>query len=417
MLLLLLGCTRAVAPVLEVEPVEATPPEPADPDARLAWILGDDPLARRPRLPTATDGPLVAWAELARADDTRPAQWADLEARFPATVVVPLARGARLAALEASLGDPARAMEWYLPLPLGDAGQEQTRPPLDWLHASPDNLLPLLERSVVLGWLDAPSLPTAKLAAVFAEPGFGRVVATPAGTLLTARAARASDPAAAAEGWAALEQATALAAATAATDTDAEQAANKLALQAARDTLGGDPVPTLLRRAAEKLTADAGTDRSAGGALLALAAERWENRCPDTPCGGLDRVRAMATAGRWAPEVAPFADAWIVIASKDALDRLDVSWDHPSVTGAIDATVEVLLGSGGAVDRSLLLYPKPGPPLVLALSRAAGGGDLTGKDDLVHALRKRAGALAAATAPRVPEATRGPLEKIARRGR
>lgn len=411
MLLFLLSCTRAVAPVLEVEPVEAVPPEPADPDARLAWMIGHDPLARRPRIPGAAEGPLVSWLELARADETRPGQWAELEARWPGTVVVPLSRGARLAGLESSLGDPARAMDWYLPLSAGDGGQEQTRAPLDWLHASADTLLPLLERRVVLGWLDAPTLPLVALAGSFSDPGFARVAETPAGTLLLARATRKTDPTAAEAGWRDLERATVLAARVAAADRDAEQAAVRAEIEAERQALGGDPVPLLLGRAAEKLGADAASDRSTGGALLALAAQRWQNRCPDTPCGGLDRAVAMSVAGRWDPAVAPLAEAWLAIASKDALDRLEASWDHPSFTGGLDATVEVLLGTGGTVDRDLLRYPAPGPPVVLALSRAAGGGDFTGKDDLLHVLRKRTGSLAATAAAHAPEGLREPLDR------
>lgn len=421
MLLLMLACARSIPAALQVEDEDArvTAPEPADAAARLAWMIGEDPLVRRPRVPDGElDPALTAWREVARLPAPKPTDWADLETLRRGTLAVPFARGARLAALETALGEPAAAMGWVLPLPADRIGQEQVRAPLDWMTGEkPEALLAIVERQVVLGWLDGPGIPLADAAKALGQPTYGRVAATPAGELLLRRAAGARDPAAAASGRAALEEATWLATMRAAADRDAEQVAVKaiLADAAARAGVSGDPVRALLARAATGLAADAADDASAGAALLAQAALRWENACPDAPCGGFDRVAAMDTAGRWHPSVAPLAEAWKVVTAKDALDRLDVAWDEPSFPTALDAEVEVLLGTGGSVDRTLLLYARAGPPVALALSRAAGGGDLTGKDDVLRTLGGRLAASAKALAPSAPERLREPLLRIAKR--
>lgn len=420
MLLLFLACARSVAPALQVDPagLSENVPEPTDPAALLAWIIGDDPLARRARLPSRTDNPaLAAWSAVARAPDPGPGEWAAIEAAHRGTAVVPLSRGARLAALETALGDPPAALGWALPLPSGDSSQDQVRPALDWLGAKPEALLGVVERQVLLGWLDSPSVPISAAARALSAPTYDRASATPAGKLLLARAALPQDKVAAAAGLGALEEATWLALMGAAADRDAEQAAMKtMRIEAgARAGVAGDPTNTLLTRAWQSLAADAGANDSTGLALVAQAALRWRNACPDTPCGGFDRVAAMEDAKRWDPAVAPFADAWRVIAAKDALDRFEAAYDEPSFPQALDGVVEVLLGTGGAVDRSLLLYPRPGPPVQLALSRAAGGGELTTREDLFRTLEGRLAKQARAAAPTVPERLREPLTRIAKR--
>lgn len=423
MLLVILACARTIPAALQVEDedtrVEA--PEPALPEARLAWMVGEDPLVRRPRVPDGElDPALAAWREVAQLPAPKPTDWADLETLRRGTAAVPFARGARLAALETALFEPDVAMGWVLPLPVDKPGQEQVRGPLDWMSGQkPETLLGILERQVVLGWLDGPAVPLADAARALAQPTYGRVAATPAGALLLRRAEGARDATAAAAGRAALEEATALAALEAAADRDAEQAALRArrAEVAARLEVSGDPVHALLSEAAARLASDAGDDRSTGGALLAQAALRWRNACPDAPCGGFDRVAAMDAAGRWSPTVVPLVETWKVIAAKDALDRLDVAWEEPSFASALDAEVEVLLGTGGSVDRSVLLYPRAGAPVALALNRAAGGGDLTTREDLLRTLGGRLAKAAEATAPTAPESVREPLLRIARRAR
>jgi hypothetical protein len=419
MLLLALGCARSIAPVLQLDDVDTVEaPEPADAAGKIAWIVAEDPLVRRPRLPSGElDGGLDEFRALATGNPAATAL-ADLEARHRGTVVVPFARGARLAALEVSLADPAAALAWVLPLPADHPGQEQVRPPLAWLGAtSAEPLLRIVERQVLLGWLDGPGVPVEAPARALEGEAFDRLALTPAGVLLRARAARLRDADAAARGRLALEEATWIAAMRAAADRDAEQATLRtlLAESAARAGTTGDPTRAHLTSAAEALAADAGDDASAGLALLAQAALRWEGGCPDLPCGGFDRVAAMETAGRWSADVRPLADIWRVIAAKDALDRLEVAYEQPSFPTALDLQVEVLIGTGGAPDRGVILYPRPGPPVHLALSRAAGGGDLTGKEDLFYTLRARVAAAAQAAAATAPERVREPLLRIARR--
>jgi len=168
-------------------------------------------------------------------------------------------------------------------------------------------------------------------------------------------------------------------------------------------------------RAWQGLAADAATDASTGLALLAQAALRWRGACADAPCGGFDRVAAMGTAGGWDPAVSPLAEVWRVIAAKDAVDRLESAYETPASPQALDGVVEVLVGSGGAVDRAILLYPRPGAPVNLALSRAAGGGDLTTREDLLRTLGARLARDARAAAVAAPERMREPLLRIAKR--
>jgi hypothetical protein len=421
MLLLLAACARPLPAALAIESATdvAEVPEPTDPAARLAWMVGSDPLARRPRLPAGeVDAPLAAWRTLAQATTATAYDWGAVENAHRGTVAVPLARGARLAALETSLGEPAVAMSWLLALPNPPATADQTRLPLDWLGGGPpEALLSIAERDVLLGWLDGPAVPVDAVARALAAPDYDRVATTPAGKLLLTRAAAPVDPTAGSAGAAALEEATWLAAMGAAADHDAEQAAFRtLRTEAAtRAGVTGDPTRALLGRAADLLLADAGTDASVGRALLAQAALRWEGGCPDTPCGGYDRVAAMGAAGRWDPTLEPLTATWSAIAAKDALDHLDAAYDEPSFPGALDNIAEVLLGTGGTLDQGVLRYARPGPPVQLALSRAAGGGDLTSRDDLFRTLKNRVAALARAAAASAPARIREPLERIAKR--
>jgi hypothetical protein len=123
----------------------------------------------------------------------------------------------------------------------------------------------------------------------------------------------------------------------------------------------------------------------------------------------------MGAAGGWDAAVAPLAEAWRVIAAKDALDRLEAAYDTPAFPQALDGVVEVLLGGGSTIDRALLLYPRPGAPVNRALSRAAGGGDLTTREDLFRTLEASLARDARAAASAAPERLREPLLRIAKR--
>lgn len=423
MLLLALACARSIPPELLATPPVATPVEaaPLDPAARLDWLLGGDPLARRVR----TDGPredpgYAAFVAVAEAPGSGARAWWELEARHPATLAVPLARGGRLAMLETVRGRPAEMLDALVPLPLHDK-DVQGRPPFSWLEAgvpfpagTDAAVLAVAERQVLLGWLTTPGIDPAPAAARVQEDRWARLRETPAGTLLVSRGARARDEARRASGVAALRAATTLALQRAAADSDREQRAlaERGSARALRASIGDG-----LRTAAADLGADAGADGSLGLALVALAAARWEGTCPDAPCGGLDRGGELRDAGARAGEARAYAQAWRAIAWKEAGDELRAAWDHPTSADAIVRVAELLVGEGAeGMDRAILVAVGPGPVPNLQLCRALGVGDLVGKEDVLRGVRARqreavARALAAGAEPEWRE----PLERIGRR--
>ena len=279
----------------------------------LELLVGRDPLLRRP-----DPGPpgrwialgvgIEAWAAVARRPSPSPADFDQVEFAWPSTVVVPLCRGARLAALEAIVADQpdtqalAWAQEW-----LGIRGGQATpasdaRGPLEWLgpHASPESLVVLAERAVVLGWLDAPGIDvTVPVRAM--QPGVhDRVVTSPVGQLLVARAARTTDPAAAARGSAALLEATLLALEEGSADRDAEQAQwfkrRDAALEALRQQgmNAADPVAGWLQLALRELLHDASDDRGAARKRLRRVSGERAGAAPDARARRARRVRRGA---------------------------------------------------------------------------------------------------------------------------
>jgi hypothetical protein len=419
MLWLLAGCARSIAPALEVDPddVATEAPEPDAPEARAAWMVANDPLVRRPRVPTgqvpADLPPVVA---LLQQSNVAAQAWWQVETTFPGTRAVPFARGARLAVLETALADPSGALAWVVPLaPPPGAEPEQVRTPLAWLGAEkPEAFLAVVERQVLLGWSDGPGVDASPAAEALRSPTWDRLQDTPAGRLLLARGAAPVDPAAGAEGLARLEEATWFAAMDVAADRDSEQARFKEIKAELVGRVGESPARTLLDQAEAAFLRDAGTPASVGGALLAQAARRWVGACPDQPCGGLDRVAAMGSAGRWG--VQGLAGAWQTIALKGAADRLEAAYDTPTAADALVEVVEALSGTGGVgLDRSILRRPRPDTATNLMLTRAAGGGDLTSREDLFHALRARCAELARAAADKAPARVKEPLERIAKR--
>lgn len=399
---LLVACTRAISPALEVAPTALVAPAPpaSDPSARLEWILAGDPLVRRPRVPEAEIS-LIPFLQVQSGTATADEWWV-LEREHPGTVLVPFARGARLAVLETSLGDTPIALDHAIPLVRASVALPPgARGPADWVGGV-DALLAVVERSVLLGWLDGPGIDSTPASRLLNRPEWARLAENEIGRLLVARAARHSDPVAASRGAADLADATTLALQAAAARSAAERAAVAVRLEAVRNQLGGaaNPIGALLSRAIPALTGDAGNDTSAGFALVAIAAQRWGDECATPPCGGLDRTESWNAAARWGPEPERVARLWQLIALDGARDHLDAAWQRATFPDALVGIVDVLIGLGDpAFDRSLLSRVQPDAAICLAISRAVRAPDATTREGLFEALDTTIRARARASLP------------------
>lgn len=407
---LLLACPRGVTPTAPVAPpVAAVPTQPTDPAGISAWMIRGDPLARRPRLPTGSVDPGTdAFVAVASGTDPRPAEWWTLDRQYAGTVAVPLAAGARLAAVETTLAAPEDALDFVIPLARGRT-TDLKRPAIAAIGAAAESLLPMMERQVLLAWMDGPDVPASAAAALLSRPEWARLAESPAGRLLAAQEAHADATVA----RAALVDATFLALMEATANTDREQDA----LRALLGEHGRAGIDERLREAEAGLRADASDPEDRGGALLAQAALRWRGACADPPCGGLDRVRAIVAAGRWGPGTAALSASWRAIVWKNADDHLVAAWDHASFSGAASQLVEALLVDDATLDRSLLRMPTPDARFNLAVSRALGGGDLTSKEDLFRTIERKVAVEADAALKTAPERLREPLSRMAKRAR
>jgi hypothetical protein len=410
-LLCLAGCPRPVPEHLQVQPKKPPPStvEITDVRSALKAMVGRDPLARSPVLPDPQmleelpDGaPLAAFvrqvhsAELGQGAMDRLLQ--QVEDEWRGTPAVPLSRGYRLRLAENQLANKlgeSEATEQSIvtlitPLTPGIADPTLPRRPLEWLGSGalppasseepaidPDSdrtasVRRYAERWVLVGWLSSPTIPVEVLVEPLEAPQYDALRTSGLGALLVARAQGANaepEP-----GMARLRRATSLALMRAAADRDSEQA--KWAEEKARataETGDEDPVGKLLEQAATELSAGAGQEKAAGGALLALGALRWVDRCETPPCTGLDRVETFAHAARWDPEIAELASVWQVVAFKETLDSLDVGRDSPLFPQlAVDLT-DVLVGTGaGPLEAPLLRKQRPDPQTWLVVARAVG---------------------------------------------
>lgn len=408
----LLGCApRTVPPHLQVRPVEAAAPEvaPTTMEAALRLAVGRDPLVRRvtPRgsgfwVGAPQGAALEAWARVARRQDPPPRDWGELEVRHAGTVAVPLARGARLAAMEVLVATGSEATDdqigaWLGPVRLDERPPAlMARAPLAWIRDDPAlarrDALWMAERRVLLGWFDDPSLPLGPVAAAL-EPGvYDRLIDSPTGALLLARAAGAADPAAASRGAAALSRATVLALEQVSADTSAEREAwqaRRTAVAAELGLAAGlDPIDALLTSARVELSRDAAAERSTGLALVALTAARLRDRCPEGACGGLDRVATLEVARRWEASVGPLSTLWALVALKAAIDGVEVTHDKPTFYRGLVPLSDALLGTrGGTVDSALLRAHAADGSAWLALSRMSGGPDTTAFEDALRSLK------------------------------
>lgn len=396
--------------------------EPGEPGALVAWILRGDPLARRPRLPVgpaaaALPG-LAAWQEVAsRQGPVESSDWWRLERAHPGTVAVPLARGARLAEAETHLDDPLVLVGALVSLlPATTAPPADAREPLAWLGVDGAGVLPVLERAVLYGWLDGPGL--ASGAAALDDPAFARLAGTPAAILLAAHRRGEEDTAARAAALSALDAAILHALDEAAADADSEQLAMRGRRSAVLAAHPGatDPVAALLGDAERSALLDAGHPQSVGVALVAAAATRWREACPDRPCGGYDRLGLLDAAVRFDPALAGRVDTWRATLWKEAVDALEASWAHSSVTPAVDDVTELVAATEVRVlDLGLLRRREPEPAVALAWCRALGLNDATSREGVLLELSRHVGRVAAAAVEGAPPEARATLVRVARR--
>ena len=387
LLLLLLGCPRPLPPHLMVQPTEealAAAPVTTLEEA-LTATLGGDPLARSPKLlpkgtlagiegsePLREVGQAIRSVEqgaLAVDAALRPLAWQDDR------LVVPLARGYLYRRVENQLAgvvadEDARPLVTLLtPLRVTEADAALTRDPLGFLADEKARRL-YGERQVLDGWLHDPDAPLGPVQAALSRPDHTRLADSPSGRLLLARGSRGDTETA----WSDLERATRLALTRVAADRDKEQAAWADLLLAEREALDTeDPIGHLLERSFDGLLAGAADDDTAGAALVALAARRWEDSCPDAPCMGLDRVELLGVASRYGERAAALATVWRVIALKDALDGMEAGQDSVLFPKLVVDLTDVLHGTGARpLDASLLMKARPDAATWLSLSRAVG---------------------------------------------
>ncbi len=406
--LALLSCKHEIPPHLQVDRPQASQEQSEQPQG-LADLVRSDPLARRPnpRQPgswlSLQDGAaLEAWAAIARRSAATPSDWAQLEQSHPATPVVALSRGARLAALEVSMADSMdeaaqqKAAAWLGTIRV-DVRPTTSKPkqPMDWIpgitaEEKRQGALRIAERMVLLGWLESPEIDILPAATALTDSAHTRLRDTPAGNLVVTRASDERSPSAGEVGRSALLEGTRLALASVAADRDTEQDELKLVLQAAKNTLGTeeDPIATWLKRARIGLSADASNDESASLALIALTAERLLGTCPDVPCEGLDRTQTLQQAASWTPQSMPLARVWQVIAVKQAADTLESSYKKPSFGQTLLEIADPLSGTGGGpVELSLLRYRVAEPTALLQISRLAQGPASTDALEVITSVR------------------------------
>ena len=303
----------------------------------LAQLTHSDPLVRAPKLlePSVYEGvesglPIAAYVRrvqmLERGEGQVQRELQQLEDEFAGTAVVALSRGYRLRIVEnilATTPDIDESIEVQIALlitPLQATSTEDTlpQPPLAWLQgdgALAERVRHVGDRWALAAWLESPDIPLGPVGKALDSSLYDGLVQTPVGALVAARAANKSGDVA--PGMIALRRATHLALVRAAADRDQEQAGWADLKRSEAEALGvDDPIVHLLQQASSSLTLAAASDKAAGGALLALAALRWQDACGAPPCSGVDRVQWMQIAGRWSDEIAPLAATWQVIALK-----------------------------------------------------------------------------------------------------
>ena len=372
-------------------------------------LVGSDPLVRRVSpwpegiapFPEA-EGSLEAWAEVARLPKPSPRDWQSLETQWTGSPAIPFSRGSRLGMMEvilADLNNPIQldeALRWLVPVTLPEELSSEPSAAHYWTVLLPPTeprsaLLRVAERHVLLGWLDGPDIPLAPAAQAMQPGVYDRLLDSPTGALLSARASGLQDAGLGQQGQAALLEATTLALQEVSADRDGEQEAWRKAHNEAAARLGDTPQPinTLLRQAYTALAANAADTDSTGQALVAITAERLRNACPDTPCGGLDRTSSLTSAARWSPTSEALAAAWRVVAFKKLVDTVEVTHGRPNFSAHILDMMDTLVGTtSGSLDASLLTRRRLDETSILSISRMLPGSDTTDIAGLLKGLNQ-----------------------------
>lgn len=402
--LLIFSCNKEVPPHLRVD---YTPQDLHAPPS-LKSLLASDPLVRRPNSRGAgawdsleESSALNAWASVARLSRPEPSDWLALESQNRGTIAVALARGAMLAGVESSHGDwghPQQArLSAYLGLTAVGVRPIGVRPsaPGAWLpglepKTKVANARHMATRMVLSGWLDGPKIDLSEVGQALGGEAYTGLADTPMGALIVARSNHERTPGAHEEGKAHLWRASAHALNWVGADTNTEQTAMQSARQLSRDTHGGTPTAMALQLAYAALKTNAGADDSTGLAMVAIIAQRLEGSCPDTPCEGLDRVATLQRAKLWGADAEIAALIWTLIATKQALDTLEIALVHPSLSKRLPQVADALNGFNlQPTNLAFLRNRVQSPALLMSISRMAGGPDVNDKDAALDAVRSR----------------------------
>ncbi len=402
--ILVLGCTKPIPPHLAV--VDSEIHQTASPS--IERLVGHDPLLRRPDplqpgawADVSGAQAIEIWAKTARKQNALPADWSTVEASTAGTIGVPLARGARLAAIEVIGGEWDEKVQQRIAAWMGLTGVEAQpatktpTEPLAWLPGTSaqdkmETAKHIATRMVLEGWFDGPTIDQKAASKALASDAHTRLASSPYGKLMLARANQSNDPDALSSGEQFFWEATGHALAWAAADTNTEQKKVRAARQQFRDQRGSNPASWNLARARELFTMDASSKAATGMALVTIGAERLENSCPDDPCSGLYIVASITRASEWHESAAAAAAAWHVIALKRALDTLRASIDKPSLYRRLPQIADALTGiNEDTVELSFLRHRVVNPAMMLNISRMAGGTPTSDTDQAIEAVAKR----------------------------
>jgi len=274
-----------------------------------------------------------------------------------------------------------------------------------------------MDRWVLRAWQTTPDLPLGSLSDPLLKGTRQRLSNSPEGQLLLARAKPSGDCAQTLpDAWGNLMLGTELALQRAGADRDHEQAIwsdRRRAIQKERE-ITSDPVQHLLETSHKALVRCAADDRAAGGALLAHAAMRWTKGCANG-CDGLDRTFSISQAGRWHDDVEALADIWMVIATKESIDTMEVAQSTVMFRAAADDLLDLLMTlSPGGIDSYPLYVRSPNSTFWNRLGQSITEERITSwkglKAPLCEILSDRA-RRANSASPDAFSETPGPLEK------